>query len=48
MKITNKVTKETLEELWRKAKAYDDLSHHYSYIADLYKSVAQSMEEEND
>ena len=48
MKVTNKVTKETIEEMWRKAKMYNELSFHYSNIADLYTKLAQRMEDEND
>ena len=33
------------EELWQKARIYNELSHHYSNIADIYVKLAQEMEE---
>ena len=34
------------EQLWQKARMYNELSHHYSNIADIYIALAQKMEEE--
>lgn len=34
------------EELWRQAKMYNELSHYYSNIADIYVKLAQELEDE--
>ena len=34
------------EQLWEKARMYNELSHHYSNIADIYVKLAQEMEDE--
>ena len=34
------------EELWQKARIYNELSHHYSNIADMYVKLAQKMEDD--
>lgn len=38
----------TKEELWHMAKAYNELSHHYSNIADIYTTLAQRLEDEDE
>ena len=35
------------DELWKTAKMYNELSHHYSNIADIYIKVAQDLEEKD-
>lgn len=35
------------EELWQKARIYNELSHHHSNIADIYVKLAQEMEMED-
>lgn len=36
------------DQLWNLAKAYNELSHHYSNIADIFTTLAQKMEEEDE
>lgn len=37
--------KEYKEEMWKQAKIYNELSHHYSNIADIYVKIAQELED---
>ena len=34
------------DQLWQKARMYNELSHHYSNIADIYIKLAQELEDE--
>ena len=34
------------EQLWQKARMYNELSNHYSNIADIYIKLAQELEDE--
>lgn len=42
------MTKLSKEELWHKARVYNELSYHYSNIADIYIKLAQDLEDVDD
>ena len=36
------------EQIWQKARMYDELSHHYSNIADIYIKLFQELEDNDE